>query len=96
MTVNETLTPLRPDQVQQKVENGEYAGMLSRMLRAYVRRVAEGDTDDLRRALVLLEQLEEGIAVMVRHLRDDSGYSWADIGLAANVTRQAAYQRWGK
>jgi hypothetical protein len=90
-TVNTCLTPNRPRRV---VENDEYAAFLGRVLRAYARRVANGDVEALALMLGLSEQLDDAIAQAVTGLRG-YGYSWAEIGNRLGITRQAAQQRWG-
>ena len=62
------------------VENDDYAAFARRILRAYARRVADGDVEAL-------------IAMTGLHA---SGYSWAEIGARLGITRQAAQQRWGQ
>jgi hypothetical protein len=68
---------------RRSVENDEYGAFVRRILRAYSRRVADGDVE----ALTLMT----GLAV--KGLRA-CGYSWAEIGSRLGITRQAAQQRW--
>ena len=91
-TVNSRLTPNRPRRV---VENDEYAAFLGRVLRAYARRVANGDVEALTLMLSLSSQIDDAIAQAVTGLRG-FGYSWAEIGDWLGITRQAAQQRWGR
>lgn len=77
-------------------ETTEYARMLSRMLAAYGRRVADADVEDLTEMFELRDQLDSVIASAVAGQREAHGRSWADIGRAAGTTRQAAQMRWGK
>lgn len=70
--------------------------MIRRMVRSLSRRAEHGDLQaivELRKldAVVALETLRAVHALNVGH-----GYSWAEIGLAAGMTRQAAHQRWGR
>ncbi len=90
-TVNTRLTSKHP---RRMVENDEYAAFLGRVLRAYARRVADGDVEALTLMLGLSGQIDDAIAQAVTGLRG-FGYSWADIGHRLGVTRQAAQQRWG-
>ena len=88
--VKNPLTPNRPGRV---VENDEYAAFARRVLRAYARRVADGDVEALTLMLGLSAEIDTAIAQAVHGLRG-SGYSWAEIGSRLGITRQAAQQRW--
>ena len=90
-TVNTRLTPNRPRRV---VENDEYAAFLGRVLRAYARRIAQGDVEALSLMLGLSGQIDTAIAQAVTGLRG-FGHSWSEIGNRLGITRQAAQQRWG-
>ncbi len=90
-TVKATLTPDRTPRV---VENDEYAAFARRVLRAYARRVADGDVEALTLMLGLSAEIDTAIAQAVTGLRG-FGYSWAEIGSRLGITRQAAWQRWG-
>ena len=90
-TVKTALTPNRAPRV---VENDEYAAFARRVLRAYARRVADGDVEALTLMLGLSADIDTAIAQAVQGLRG-SGYSWAEIGSRLGITRQAAQQRWG-
>ena len=76
------------------VENDEYAAFARRVLRAYARRVADGDVEALTLMLGLSAEIDDAIAQAVQGLRG-FGYSWAEIGSRLGITRQAAQQRWG-
>ena len=91
-TVNKSLTSNR---TRRLVENDEYAGFARRVLRAYSRRVALGDIENLTLMVVLSDELDDDIRHAVNGLRQ-VGYSWAEIGSRLGVTRQAAQQRWGQ
>lgn len=77
-------------------EAAEVAAAAARMMRALSRRAEAGDVQalvclrDLDRTLGL-EQLRAAHGLNVQH-----DYSWAEIGLACGISRQAAFQRWGK
>jgi hypothetical protein len=95
--------PDRPDSVKRgltpkrrkpHVENGEYAAFARRVLRAYSRRIAQGDIDALEDMRDLAAEINTTMGNAVAGLRE-RGYSWADIGLRLHITRQAAQQRWG-
>jgi hypothetical protein len=89
--VKPALTPNRP---RKTVENDEYAAFLRRAIRAFGRRIGQGDIDALADAAFLSAQLDATIKAAITGLRA-RGYSWADIGRQLGVTRQAAQQRWG-
>ena len=76
-------------------ENDEYAAFARRVLRAYARRVADGDVEALTLMLGLAAEIDTAISQAVKGLRD-FGYSWAEIGSRLGITRQAAQQRWGR
>jgi hypothetical protein len=90
-TVNKPLTPKRRYRV---VENDQYAAFLRRVIRAYSRRVAAGDIEAVADMTALADEIGTAIQDAITGLRA-SGYSWADIALRLNITRQAAQQRWG-
>lgn len=73
----------------------DFGRMVERMLRAYGLRVGAADMDDLRQLMTIRELLDQITAEAVEQLRS-TGYSWADVGEAMGVTRQAAQQRWGQ
>jgi ribosomal protein S20 len=79
---------------RRSVENDEYASFIRRILRAYSRRVADGDVEALADMTGLATELDEAITEAVIGLRE-AGYSWAEIAARLGVTRQAAQQRWG-
>jgi hypothetical protein len=89
-TVNTSLTPKR---ARRPVENNDYAAFTCRILRAYARRVADGDIDALIAMTGLSAEIDTAIGQAVTGLRA-FGYSWADIGSRLGITRQAAQQRW--
>jgi hypothetical protein len=77
------------------VETPEYLGMLSRMIRAAGKRVAESDEPELAQLLGLRDELDKAVEAAVAGQRE-LGKSWAMIALATGTTRQGAQQRWGK
>jgi hypothetical protein len=92
---NTVKSPLTPDRAGRQVENDEYAAFARRVLRAYARRIADGDVEALALMLGLSAEIDDAIGQAVRGLRE-FGYSWAEIGARLGVTRQAAQQRWGR
>lgn len=95
--VRSTLTPQRRrrKRARRPVEATDYAAMMRRLIRAYGRRVADADVEDLADMLAVRAELDEAIASAVRVSRERWGRSWADIGRAAGVTKQTAHERWG-
>lgn len=91
MAVNEGLTRKRRRQL---VENHEYGAFIRRAVRAFGRRVADGDVEALRDLAALSSEVDTSIAKAVHGLRG-FGYSWAEIGGRLGVSKQAAQQRWG-
>ena len=88
--VKKPLTLKRP---YRAVENDEYAAFLRRVIRAYSRRVADGDIEAITVMNRLAADLEEATRQAITGLRG-FGYSWADIAMRLGITRQGAQQRW--
>ena len=86
--------PLTRKRRYRAVENDEYAAFLRRVIRAYSRRVAEGDIEAITDMARLADHLEDVTRQAITGLRQ-FGYSWADIALRLGITRQGAQQRWG-
>ena len=86
--------PLTSNRRARLVENDEYAAFARRVLRAYARRVADGDVEALTLMLGLSAEIDTAISQAVTGLRA-FGYSWAEIGSRLGITRRAAQQRWG-
>lgn len=74
------------------------AAGIRRLVRAYGRRVAEeGDEPELAQLVALRAELDEAIQAAVDGMRGRGrDISWTWIGRALGITRQAAYQRWGR
>lgn len=85
--VNQQLTGRRPK------DTTEYAAFVRRALRGLARRVGAGDVDALEDMLAVSAELDEAILAAVAGLRA-AGYSWAEIGARAGLSRQAAHKRW--
>lgn len=75
-------------------ETFEYAAMMSRMIRAHGRRVADGDPEDLADLKALRDVLEAAIADGVAGQRARYDRSWSDIGRGLGISKQAAQQRY--
>ena len=86
---------LTPKRRRRRVENDQYAAFARRVLRAYARRVADGDVEALTLMLGLSAEIDDAIGQAVKGLRK-FGYSWTDVGARLGITRQAAQRRWGQ
>ena len=86
---------LTPKQPRRLVENDRYAAFVRRVLRAYSRRVGDGDVEALGLLVGLAGEIDAAMAEAVKGLRAH-GYSWAEIGARLGISRQAAQQRWGQ
>jgi hypothetical protein len=76
------------------VENREFAGFARRILRAFSRRVAQGDVEALADLLALAAEVNQATQDAVDGLRR-FGYSWSEIARRAGITKQTAQERWG-
>ena len=74
-------------------DHTEFSGFVRRILRAYSRRCADADPEDLVELLALQVEVDVAIRRAVAGLRAQE-VSWAQIARAAGTTRQAAHQRW--
>ena len=86
--------PLTPKRRYRAVENDEYAAFLRRVIRAYSRRIADGDIEAITTMAALATDFDTAIRQAITGLRQ-YGYSWADIAMRLGITRQGAQQRWG-
>jgi hypothetical protein len=86
---------LTPKRRRRQVENDEYAAFVRRILRAYSRRVGNGDVEALTLMLGLAEEIDTAIAEAVKGLRA-CGYSWAEIGSRLGITRQGGSAAMGR
>jgi hypothetical protein len=77
------------------VENREFDAFARRVLRAYARRVADGDIEALPALRALESTVDTALQEAVTGLRQ-FGYSWAEIAARLGITRQAAQMRWGR
>lgn len=76
-------------------ETMEYAQAMRRMLASWVKRLEDADVEDVAELVAFADhELPEALRQVVGAMRDD-GRSWAEVGRAFGVTRQAAYKRFG-
>ncbi len=75
-------------------DHSDFRAFVLRVLRAYSRRVAHADVEDLAELLAVQHAVEEAIVRAVAGLRA-AGRSWGEIAAATGTTRQAAQQRYG-
>lgn len=79
------------------MSGGDHAAFMAfarRILRAASKRMADADPEDLADLVALREAVDEAINTAARAVHD-GGASWAQIGGALGVSKQAAQQRWG-
>jgi hypothetical protein len=91
-------TETKGDIVQRKkypVEDSAYVAMMRRMIRAMGKRASEGDLELLAEMKALKADIDERMAAAVAKQREQ-GVSWAQIGDALGMSRQAAQQKWGQ
>jgi len=93
--VNEPFTRRPAKRPKREKDIIEYAAMMRRLIRAYGRRLELEDAERLGVLMSLQDELAETINHVARKLHED-GFSWGEIGRQLGITRQAAYQRWGK
>lgn len=76
-------------------ETTEYLDMLARLIRAAGRRVADADEVELGKLLGLQHELDQAVAAAIEGQRG-RGASWSYIATATGITKQTAWERWGK
>lgn len=74
-----------------EVENREYAAFCMRVVKSLGDRVGDGDTEDLQFIRQLAEVVEEAEGRAVLGLMAQ-GYSYAEIGAALGISRQAVHK----
>ena len=78
-----------------KTEPDEQGRFLSRMVRAFGRRVGGTDPQGLAAMAQVDADLAEAMERAVHALRDQ-GFSWSEIAAPLGISKQAAAQRWGE
>jgi len=81
------------DRRRRYVETIDYLAAVRRMMRAAGRRVAEADEQELAELLAIRDEVDAAIERAVAGWRAQ-GRSWAQIGAAAGMSKQAAFKRW--
>lgn len=81
------------DRRRRYVETLDYLAAVRRMMRAAGRRVADADEHELRELLAIRAEVDAAIDRAVLGWREQ-GRSWAEIGSAAGMSKQAAFKRW--
>lgn len=86
--------PRRP---KRDYENAEMFAMYRRLIVRLTTRVGHGDPEDLADMVDLERRLRAAVKDAGRMmLADDPERSFTDLGRATGVSRQAAWQRWGR
>jgi hypothetical protein len=86
----------RRKQERRYVETEQYLEAVQRMLRALGRRVGDADIEMLADLDGCRATIDEIVTLAARQLHDQYGYSWARIGAALGMSKQAAHQRLGR
>jgi hypothetical protein len=85
---------LRPQRRRAAVETEPYGDFVRRAIRAYGRRIGEGNVEELEGLLELHELIDAVAANAVRDLRVEQRTPWQAIADVVGITRQAAMMRW--
>jgi len=75
--------------------NDEFAAFYRRIVRAFMRRVGDGDIEGLAELVNLANDAELAAGEAARQLVQQ-GYSWADVGKVLGTSRQAAHKRFSR
>jgi hypothetical protein len=73
-----------------RVESDEFGKFAARIVRAYGRRIGDGDLWALR------DLVDQAVTDGVAAAREAHDFSWTDVARELGVSRQAARQRYGK
>jgi hypothetical protein len=77
----------------------EYIAFARRVVRGAVKRflvLEEGDLEDLAELAALADEVNAAVAEVVRGANSTRRWSWTDVGRAMGITRQSAWERWGR
>jgi hypothetical protein len=80
---------------QRPTSDDEFLRVIKRMVRSAGRRVGRGDPEELTELAEIRDLVDAQIHLSAEGLRDE-GFTWASIGDALGITRQAAEQRFGR
>ena len=95
-TVKPALTPKPRKRSKREVENAAFDAFVRRILRAYARRVANGDIEALTALAALSSDVDTVTRLAVAGLRTTPySYSWSEIADRLGISKQAAQQRYG-
>jgi len=77
-------------------EAPDMAAFVGRVARGMVRRAAEGDLETLGALANMARDIDKALALAASSLVLEAGYSWTEVGRELGITRQAAWQRFGR
>lgn len=78
------------------VETLEYGRMVTRMIRAWIRRCTHADEPELAQLIAARDELDRAIVAVIAGWNQEHERSWTDVARATGTTRQGARQRYGK
>lgn len=81
---------------QRRHEAPEVGAMVGRMLRALVRRAAEGDTEALEQLAHLEDLAAAATTLALVRANVDAGYTFGELASVTSTSRQAVRQRVGR
>ena len=85
-----------PALTQPKAENTEFGAFSRRIIRAYSRRIADGDLDGLADLVALRDAVDDAIDSAVTGLRaEPHAHSWRAIAQRLGVSKPSVVKRWG-
>lgn len=93
-TVKVTLTGNTVAPTTARTEADQFGAFVRRVIRAYARRVGDMDIAGLTGLAELRDEVDVALHAAVAELHGNP-YSWAEIGDALGITKQAAQQRFG-
>jgi len=86
----------RAKRAKRHTETAKFDAFARRILRAYARRVADGDVESLRSLSQLSSEVDAMTRLAVAGLRQSPySYSWSEIGDRLGISKQAAHERYG-
>ena len=95
-TVKPALTLKPRKRARRRVETSQFDAFARRILRAYARRVADGDVEALAALVTLTSEVDAVAREAVAGLRAKPySYSWSEIAERLGTSRQAAQMRYG-